>query len=760
MPRRLFRLSRQRWLRLFFALNLLLVVGLIAHQIWLYVAEPEFESLHTVEVAEIRKRLEGRDAYRFAVVGNINNSVNVFHDEIIPLLNQSDIDFMISAGNAVSGGQQESYQAIYHSLELLNMPFLLTYGDNEDSDFGSYLFYDYFGPHFYSFAAGNSHFIFLDGTGKSSTSWQLDWLERELAASEALHRFVFVGLPLHNVIPDAPPFEADNYLNDPRLSEGIMRLAERYRVDTVFSANLSLYARQTVNGVGYVTTGGAGGILMDADESFHHYVVVEVAGESVGVTPVRLNVDRPGWWRMLSSVASTIYAFFYVSYPRFLLIVGLLTLLAMRLYRLIFEERHYYPDFDIDPTPYLEKRLRVAMVSNNYFPFVSGVSVSVERLRQGLEGLKHRVQLLVPRYREPWQDDDTIVRVPTLMAFGEKREFRLTNPFSARFRRCLREFKPDVIHVHHPFWLGSMGLWMGRRLKVPVIYTYHTRLEHYAHFVPLPGALFRNLISHYLIKRFSNRCQGVIVPTYSAEEYLRMIGVKTPSLIQPTGIDTARFADADEEALAALRQQWAIDPADTVLVSVSRISKEKNIGFMLEALAELKHQGHTSLRLLLVGDGPDRQVIQQQIETLGLEAQVTLVGAVPPEEMALYYHVGDMFVFASTSETQGMVILEAMAAGLPVVAVRSSGIDDVVRDGFNGYKTPQNRQKWGKRVVELAEDGALRDTLGSQAKHFAADYDIAKFAGAVAHFYAEVLAKYYSNQDYAANTYTSKEPTC
>ncbi|HAZ98580.1 MAG TPA: glycosyl transferase family 1, partial [Halomonas sp.] len=107
------------------------------------------------------------------------------------------------------------------------------------------------------------------------------------------------------------------------------------------------------------------------------------------------------------------------------------------------------------PTPYLEKSLRVAMVSNNYFPFVSGVSVSVERLRQGLGDLSHRVQLLVPRYRESWQDDDTILRVPTLMAFGEKREFRLTNPFSARFRRCLRAFKPDVIHVHHPFWLGS-----------------------------------------------------------------------------------------------------------------------------------------------------------------------------------------------------------------------------------------------------------------------------------------------------------------
>lgn len=746
MPRRSFlHLSRQRWLRLFFFLNLTLVVGLIAHQIWLYVAEPEFESVHTLQVADIRDALAGRSDYRFAVVGNINNSVSVFQDEIVPLINQGSIDFLVSAGNAVNGGQQESYQAIYHSLEQLKVPYLLTYGEKEDSDFGSYLFYEYFGPHFYSFVAGNSHFIFLDGTGKSSTSWQLDWLSRELAASEAQHRFLFVGLPLHNVVNDAPLFEADNYLNDPRLADGIMALAEEYGVDTVFSANLTLFSQQTINGVDYVTTGGAGGILIDADSSFHHYVIVEVEGNNVAIAPVRLNVDSPGWWRMLSSVASTVYAFFYVSYTRFLLIVGVLTLLALRLYRLIFEDRDYYPDFDLDPTPFLGKPLRVAMVSNNYFPFVSGVSVSVDRLRNGLCDLGHSLQLLVPRYRDTWQDDNSIKRIPTLMAFGDKSEFRLTNPFSSRFRRCLHAFKPDLIHVHHPFWLGSMGLLMGRRLKVPVIYTYHTRLEHYAHFVPLPGALFRNLISHYLIKRFSNRCQGVIVPTYSAEEYLRMIGVKTPTLVQPTGIDVARFAHADETQLEALREQLNIDSARKILISVSRISKEKNIGFMLEALAELQTQGHDDLHLLLIGDGPDREAIQAQIDALDLTAQVTLVGAVPPDEMALYYHLGDIFVFASTSETQGMVILEAMSAGLPVLAVRSSGIDDVVRQGVNGFKTPQNRQAWGQKVVELKDNPELRQQLAKQASHFAKEFDIAHFASSVATFYAEVLAKYHSS---------------
>ena len=741
---RILRRSHKRWLRLFFILNLLSVAGLVAHQVWLYVAEPTFESVHTLQVADIRETLAERDTYRFAVVGNINNSVSVFRKEIVPRVNQAGVDFLVSAGNAVSSGQQESYKAIYESLEQLNIPYLLTYGDNEDSDFGSYLFYEYFGPHFYSFVAGNSHFIFLDATGKSSTSWQLDWLERELAASEAEHRFIFIGLPLHDVVRDAPLFETDNYLSDAKLGEGIMRLAESYAVDTVFSANLSLFSDQTVNGVEYVTTGGAGGILLNAESSFHHYVVVDVQGENVIINPMRLNVDRPGWWRMLSSVGSTVYAFFYVSYPRFLLIVGLLTLLAMRLYQLIFEERDYYPDFDIDPTPYLHKPLRVAMVSNNYFPFVSGVSVSVERLRRGLSELGHTLELYVPRYREAWEDDRAVRRIPTLMSFGEKREFRLTNPFNRRFRRYMRAFKPDVIHVHHPFWLGSMGLLMGRRLKVPVVYTYHTRLEHYAHFVPLPSVLFRNLISHYLIKRFSNACQGVIVPTYSAEEYLRMIGVKTPTLVQPTGIDCTRFEQVDEPALTALRQKLAIAPSTKILISVSRISQEKNISFMLEALAELKQQGHVDMHLLLIGDGPDRGRVDEQIEHLGLSDHVTLMGAIPPEEMALYYHLGDLFVFASTSETQGMVILEAMAAGMPVVAVRSSGIDDVVREGFNGYKTPQNRAAWGRRIVELTENDALRETLGEQARAFAADFDIQNFATTVAGFYADVLAKYHS----------------
>lgn len=738
--------QRKRWFRLLYVGNLLLLCYLIGYQIYLHVLDPVEESVHAEQVAAITEALGEADALRFAVVGNTNNSVRVFRDEIVPRLNEGEYDFMVSAGNALSGGQEESYRLLHEILDRLRIPYVLTFGENEESDFGSFRYYEQFGPHFFSFVAGNSHFIFLDGTGRSSYTWQLDWLERELGNTPARHRFVFIGLPVHERLEETPVLERDHYLEAPEFREGLIELFEANDVDVVFSANLTLYSRLSRNGVDFVTTGGAGGLVIDDNASFHHFVDVRVSEEGVTIDPVMVNIHLPDWQRTLDSIWGALYSFLYVSYLRFLLVISGLILLALFLHRRIIQSRDYYPDFDVDPSPYQDRSLRVGMYSNNYFPFVSGVTVSVERLRRGLMTLGDRVLLFVPQYRDEAENDDDIVRADTIAAFGSKGEFRLSNPFLPRLRKRLKTFRPDIIHVHHPFWLGSVGLFMGRLLNVPVVYTYHTRLEHYAHFVPLPGLLFRNLISHYMIRRFSNKCQGVVVPTHSAEEYLRVIGVTTNTLIQPTGIDTDRFREADPDSIAALRQQYGIEANETVLISVSRISKEKNIDFMLDSLAILREDKR--FRLLLVGDGPGREAVEDRIRQNGLTSQVTLVGAVSPEEMANYYHLGDLFVFASKSETQGMVILEAMSAGLPVVAVRSSGIDDVVREGENGFKTPENRQLWAERVGQLMEDAGLREALGQRAQHFAADYDVSVYARRIHDFYAFLLAQYHAGRDW------------
>lgn len=729
----------RNYLKWVFYVNLAVVLALIGYKIYLNFFEQDFDSVHSEQVEQIQSALAGREHFRFAVVGNINNSVGIFERKIIPMLNQADIDFVVSSGNAVSNGGEDKYRALNRTMSHLQVPYVLTFGENEFSNFGSFRFYEHFGPYFFSFRAGNSRFIFLDSTGKTPRAWQLRWLEEQLATSTTENLFLFLGHPVYQTHEETLLYGDEHYIADAQFRQGLTNLISRYPVDAVFSANLSLFQRIARDGTTYITTGGAGGLVINDEESFYHFVTVEVDGAAATIHLEPLAIGQHTVFKTLESLWFFAHSLFYVGYHNFILLICILVVVATKLYQIIFQERDYYPDFDLDPSPYQEVPLRVAVLTNNYLPFIGGVPISIERLRQGLLALGHKVLVIAPSYKEQKLEEPGVVRATSLLAFGGQREFRLANIFHPRLRRAAACFKPDIVHVHHPFWLGSLGIWIARRRRVPVVYTYHTRLEHYAHFVPLPGMLFRNLISHFLIKRFANKCDGVIVPTYSAEEYLRVLGVRTSIFVQPTGIDFGHFQHVDAEKLARLRADLNLKD-ERVLISVSRLSKEKNIEFMINAVHNLYQSSTVRFRFLIVGDGSDRSRLQKRIDDLGLTRVITLIGSVVPEEMATYYCLADVFLFASKSETQGMVILEAMAAGLPVVAVRSSGIDDVVDEGVNGFKTVESQEKWLARVTQLLQDDQLREQMGKNARDFARGFSIEKCAADVSNIYAYVLA--------------------
>ena len=727
-------------LKALFYVNVLTLLILVSYKVYLQLYKPDITAIHTEQILQIDSKLRDRDSFNFAVVGNINNSVGVFERTFIPQLNQSHLDFLVSAGNAVSSGGEDKYRSLHGTLAKLDIPFLLTFGANEFSNFGSFRFYEDFGPHLFSVRAANTRLIFLDSTGKTPYRWQLHWLEDLLGQSDATHTLVFTGHPLLPIKQNRFFVRDDDYLQPDAFREALIALFRQHQVDAVFSANIPVFSEQTLDGTRYITTGGAGGLILNDSDSFHHYVAVSVTPDAVESRMVPLVTGQHPFWATIESLWFFFYSLFYVGFVNFLLLVSLLSLVAIRLYLLLFTERSYYRDFDINPAPWLDKPLNVAMFTNNYLPFIGGVPISIERLRLGLQEMGNRVLLVAPRYRDQPDDEQDTLRLPSLLAFGKPGDFRLANIFLPRVRRQLQQFKPDIIHVHHPVWVGSLGLYLGKRLKVKVVYTYHTRLEHYAHFVPLPGRLFRNFISHALIKRFANRCDGIVVPTYSAEEYLRMIGVKTPTFVQPTGIEYQRFLKTPQESVRALRETLNMGD-ELVMLSVSRLSNEKNLDFMIEAAAALRHLTDQAFRLLIIGDGHQRARLQGRIDELGLNECVSLLGSVAPSEMPLYYALGDLFVFSSKSETQGMVLLEAMAAGLPVVAVRSSGTDDVIRDGYNGFKTAGSQSAWIARVDELMRDDRLRCRLGINARDFARDYSIERFAREVKSIYAEVLAR-------------------
>ncbi|RXS43425.1 glycosyltransferase [Idiomarina sp. 29L] len=740
-------MTKTKLLKILFYLNIAIIVGLIGYKIYLNLVTSEFKAEHTDQLAAISARLEGQDSYSFAVVGNINNSVGIFERRIIPMLNKDNIDFVISAGNAVSGGGEDKYRALRGTLSHLDMPYLLTFGANEYEEFGSFRFYDHYGPHFFSFTAGNSRLIFLDSTGKTPWQWQLRWLNDILKADSSKHRFVFIGHPPVEPEDEFILAEEEDYLQPVEFRSALQQTLSNYGVDRVFSSNISMYSESEQNGIPYITTGGAGGLVLNQDESFYHYVKVTVnADGSVEHSVQELEIGQHPILKQLESFWFFIHSLFYVGYLNFILLLAVFLVISTKLYNAVFVGKDYYPDYDIDPDPWLGRQLKVAMFTNNYLPFIGGVPISIERLRCGLEKLKDTVLIVAPRYKSKREKEKNVIRMPSIFSFGEKSEFRFANIFSSAVRKKVKAFKPDIIHVHHPFWIGSLGVYMARRLKVPAVYTYHTRLEHYSHFVFLPGSLFRNIIAHFLVRRFANKCDAVIVPTDSTEEYLRMIGVTAPTYVQPTGIEYDRFQHVEPAEVEKLKKRLKIKD-ETVFVSVSRLSNEKNIDFMIDALAELKKATDKPFRLLIVGDGHQKQRLQTKIDELGLKQTIQLVGSVAPEKMANWYQLGDAFLFASQSETQGMVILEAMAAGLPVVAVRSSGIDDVVDDGFNGYKTPARQAVWLERVERLLNDEELLGQLSGNAENFAKAYSVERFSQDVRHIYAETLARYHEHKN-------------
>ncbi|WP_322570447.1 glycosyltransferase [Rhodohalobacter sp.] len=731
-------------LKLIFYAIVLLVIMILGYKLYLNVNVTDFEAKHTEQIDAIRNKLVGQTQFKFAVVGNINNSIGIFEKQLIPKINASDSQFLISAGNAVLDGGVDKYQALEGTLNHLNIPYLLTFGENEYESFGGFRFYEHYGPYYFSFVVADSRFIFLDSTGKTPWSWQLQWLTELMKSDQSNHQFIFVSKPVLKV-PNEYLFGDDDEdaIPDSTRTE-LIEIIERYSVDAVFSSEIPTFNVQKRQDTYFVTTGGAGGLDLNTDRSFYHYVDVSVSKDSIQIQQKAIDEGQGLIARQLENLWFFIYSFFYVGYLNFFLLVGVLVLISIKLYTTIYESKEFYPIYEVDPSPWLDKTIRVAMFTDNYLPFIGGVPISISRLYKGLKQLKNKVLIIAPSYHNQSEKEEDVFRVPSLISFGKESEFRMANIFLKKIRNTVYAFKPDIIHVHHPFWMGSLGLFIARWKKIPAVFTYHTRLEHYAHFVPLPTRLFRNLISHLLIRRFANKCDGIIVPTNSVEKYLHMIGVETPCFVQSTGIEFEEFQQVEPEKIQNLKESLGIED-EIVLLSVSRLSDEKNIDFMIEALSKLKKSIQQPFTFLMIGDGHKKDELQKKVARLGLSENVQLVGSVDPDEMKTWYNLGDIFLFASKSETQGMVILEAMAAGLPVVAVKATGIDDVVEDGVNGYKTPEKIALWANKVQLLIDDKNHRKKLSDNAREFSSSYSIRKFADNIKQIYATVLSAHKQN---------------
>ncbi|WP_406678530.1 glycosyltransferase family 4 protein [Moorella sp. ACPs] len=357
--------------------------------------------------------------------------------------------------------------------------------------------------------------------------------------------------------------------------------------------------------------------------------------------------------------------------------------------------------------------MHIGIFTDSYLPYTSGVVRSIVTFSNELRRLGHRVSIFAPSYGTSRFEKD-IYRFRSLRAPTFK-EFALAIPVAPALPRALRELKVDLIHVHSPFLMGRLGARMARQLGLPLVITYHTLYEEYVHYFPLVPGLMRQAVRRYTVS-FCNRCRLVITPTETITAYLKKNGVKVPVVSIPTGIELDRFQNLDP---FWLRKYLQLPPEEIILLHVGRLGKEKNITFILQAFA-LIHQEVPATRLVLVGSGPLQGALQSMTRTLGISQAVTFAGSFSFDQMPAVYAGADLFIFASVTETQGLVIGEAKAAGLPVVAVKAYGVQEMVDNGRDGFLTPLDINAFSACVLQLVKDLNLRRQMGEQARQNAA----------------------------------------
>lgn len=343
--------------------------------------------------------------------------------------------------------------------------------------------------------------------------------------------------------------------------------------------------------------------------------------------------------------------------------------------------------------------MHIAFFTNFYLPVVNGVVRSVESFRQELTKQGHNVFVFAQENTGYQDEAPFIFRYPSLN-LPMQVDVPAVIPVSPFVNKLLPSLKPDVIHTHHPILLGQTAANKAEEMNLPLVFTFHTQYREYTHYIPLPQDVIQEFLKdtvETMLKDYMRRCQHIVIPSESMKEILvRDYGLRDRFTVIPTGIDLEPYQTTDGKALRA-RMGWN---SDKVLVSIGRLAEEKNWRVLLQA-AQKAHEKFPGLRVVLIGDGPQRKELEEFVSELGMTDRVTFTGELPFSEVAVHLKAADLFGFASVTETQGLVTMEAMAAGLPVVAVDASGTRDIVEDGKQGYLVRNDAAVLAKSIMRM-----------------------------------------------------------
>ena len=382
-------------------------------------------------------------------------------------------------------------------------------------------------------------------------------------------------------------------------------------------------------------------------------------------------------------------------------------------------------------------RLHIAQFTNFYHPVVNGVVHSVSLYRRALTALGHNVFVFAQSASDFEDDEPFIFRYPAV-PIPSQADISAAIPIAPYLDRVIPCLKIDVIHTHHPFLLGQVAATKAEELDVPLVFTFHTRYRDYSHYFPLPAEFVQEFIKTAIdswLGEFMEKCQHIIVPSQSMLEVLSEgYGLNEQVSVIPTGIELEPYFKANGARMRR-RLGWG---NDRVLITVGRLAPEKNLNTLLQAAA-IAMEHHPDLRLVMVGDGPSRKELKKLAIELGIAERVDFHGKVQFDDIPALLKGADLFGFASVTETQGMVTMEALAAGLPVAAVDASGTCDVVTDGSDGILSENDPESLARAFCTILDSPELYNSFREAAGRKAISFDIQYLASKMVDVYTEAI---------------------
>lgn len=355
---------------------------------------------------------------------------------------------------------------------------------------------------------------------------------------------------------------------------------------------------------------------------------------------------------------------------------------------------------------------KIGIFTDTFTPQINGVTSILEELHRVLTRQGHEVFVFAPAYsRAQRSENGHIFRFPALTAYFHK-DSRVVIPYDRRASAVFPTL--EVVYSHTPVSMGLLALRVARKYHLPHVHTYHTLFTEYLHYLPRLIRPTRKMAER-ISAAFCNRCDAITTPSHAMREELLRYGVTKPIYVLPFGVDIEPF---ERPMRTDVRATLGLAPDEFFLLYAGRLGIEKNLHFLLRAFRMIldRWSSPRPIRLVLAGGGPHRSIFEEYSEELGLTERVLFTGFIPRDELVDYYRAADLFVFASKTETQGLVLVEAMAAGLPAVVVRAMGVTDVVFDGETGILVPEDEALFAQTVIELLQNPQRREQLRAGAK--------------------------------------------